>query len=135
MPLNKLTPAILAALVAFVSLWPSSGTGIQLFSGADKAGHFLMYAILSFFSVRAFNFHVNSNRMINPGQNREPDHKNTTNRKISIIAVCSLYGFLLEILQEVMPYGRTFEWGDAAANTIGAATGIITENILTGSKK
>ncbi len=98
-----------AAAVAFVSLWPMSAGGTELFPQADKAGHFAMYALLSFVLVRTV----------------KPDEIKTVKLKVFIIVFCAFYGLLIEILQELMPYGRTFEWLDAFANLAGALVGVV----------
>ena len=33
------------------------------------------------------------------------------------------FGLVLEIFQEILPFGRVFEWGDFIANTAGALIG------------
>lgn len=49
------------------------------------------------------------------------------NRLIKLILVPFLISFLIEILQGMMPFGRTFDWLDLLANTIGIllAVGLI----------
>ncbi len=107
---NELIKVIGALLlIAFVSLWPSSGDGIEIFPNADKPGHFLMYFFLCFLLVRT----------------RNPKAKNYFKSSMFIAAGFSLYGLIMEILQEAMPFGRTFEWADAVANTIGAFSGML----------
>lgn len=48
-------------------------------------------------------------------------------RLLKSILVPFLISFLIEILQGIMPYGRTFDWFDLLANTIGIllAVGLI----------
>lgn len=41
------------------------------------------------------------------------------------IAICMLYGTLIEILQETLTTTRHFEWGDIAVDTVGAVLGIV----------
>lgn len=136
MQFKKLTPVIIvAAVITLVSLWPSSGKGIELFPHADKAGHFCMYALLSFISVRTFPASLLTSCEMVDGERLKQHNKNRIGRKIWIFAACSFYGFVIEIMQELMPYNRTFEWGDAAANTLGAAVGILVQEFLAGNEK
>lgn len=107
-----------AAAVAFVSLWPSSGEGIELFPQADKAGHFAMYALLSFVCAGTV----------------KQDEIKTAKIKVFIVVLCALYGLLIEILQELMPYGRTFEWLDAVANLAGALAGMLINAVFSKNK-
>lgn len=103
-----------AAVIAYVSLSPSGTSNIELFPHIDKVGHFFMYAVLSFFSVRT----------------PIPDEKINLNRRLIITSLCAGYGLLLEIAQELMACGRTFEWYDAGANLAGAAFGIMIDYLF-----
>ncbi len=40
-----------------------------------------------------------------------------------LLIVTIIFGLLLEIFQEILPFGRVFEWGDFIANTAGALIG------------
>jgi len=40
-----------------------------------------------------------------------------------LLLVTIIFGLLLEIFQDILPFGRVFEWGDFMANTAGALIG------------
>ena len=49
--------------------------------------------------------------------------ENKKNNLRALLIVTIVFGLLLEIFQEILPFGRVFEWGDFMANTAGALIG------------
>ena len=49
--------------------------------------------------------------------------KNKKNNLKALLLVTIIFGLLLEIFQDILPYGRVFELGDFIANTAGALIG------------
>ena len=49
--------------------------------------------------------------------------ENKKNYLRALLIVTIIFGFLLEVFQEILPFGRVFEWGDFIANTAGALIG------------
>lgn len=41
----------------------------------------------------------------------------------ALLMVTIFFGLVLEVFQEILPFGRVFEWGDFIANTAGALIG------------
>ena len=71
----------------------------------DKAVHCLLY----FFFIIFWGFKF--------------ENKKNNLRVLLIVSI--IFGLFLEIIQEILPFGRVFEWGDFYANTIGALIGFI----------
>ncbi len=96
----------LAALTV-ASLLPASSlpAGIPLFPGADKIIHILMYAglagLLQWTLAGKCRTHL---------------------QLVILLLIASAYGLLIEVLQHTLTT-RSFEWADAAANTLGAIAG------------
>lgn len=90
---------ILAIVIAFLSLLPGSELPAQNVN--DKVKHFAAYGLLTLLALicraqrEAFLFFL----------------------------IIVGYGFLLEIFQGVMPFGRSASWLDGLANAIGALFG------------
>jgi VanZ family protein len=92
--------AVLVALVAYLCLRPSAG-GEQWFPGADKWAHFL-----AFFALAGMLLALVERR--------------------HYAAVCAgllAFGGVIEIAQCFMPYGRSAEWPDLAADGVGIVAG------------
>ncbi len=49
--------------------------------------------------------------------------KNKKKKLKALLLVTIIFGLLLEIFQDMLPFGRVFEWGDFIANTAGALIG------------
>ena len=105
---------LVLALIAYISLDsdPFDANRIQLFPGADKVIHGIMYFTLS--SVFCFDYiKQRNNRVI----------------KFYCLCICALlafiYSVLMEYLQGVMDLGRSASVLDAVANFIGAFMGLI----------
>lgn len=100
----------MVALVSFLTLdsEPLCGVHIALFPGADKVVHGLM-----FFAI-AFSLHFDISRK---------GKRKFFITLVNIIAV-SLFGGLIEIFQDAMGVGRSADFYDFIADTIGAAFGV-----------
>ena len=87
------------------SVMPASGPKTDL--PVDKIVHFILYGMTSIFLFRHF---VN---------------KETVNRAFYMsVAIVSLYGAAMEVVQYFLPY-RSFSLGDMAANILGAFSGCV----------
>ncbi len=105
-------------IVAVLSLIPSYDIPqISLFEGVDKLVHFCMY--LGFAWLFCWLFHSES--------------KSVTYYFILLLTIG--WGVLMEVLQFVMHYGRTFEWLDIAADSFGAIAGILIYKLLTSVRR
>ena len=83
-------------------------TGAETFRGADKAVHAAEYAVLGFLLARA---------LLLTGPHR------TRARNFALAAgLGAAYGLTDELHQLLVPE-RAFEWGDLAADALGAAAG------------
>lgn len=99
---------IVALVIAYLSLVREPGIPMPLFSGWDKLAHFMMYGGLS--AVMLLDV--------------RRDGRLTRRMSVAVFAVCSLYGGVIEILQENFFYPRTGDWPDWLADCLGAAGGI-----------
>lgn len=86
-------------VIGVLSLLPGSDLPAQDFD--DKLGHFIAYGALSGLAVL--------------GRHHVP--------MVGVIVMVIGYGLLLEVLQGIMPFGRTASWLDALANITGTALG------------
>jgi len=102
------TPAICwGILIVYFSLMPGNEVPSLLKNMQDAGLHFAIYAIfglLLYLAATAFQLQPISNSLA-----------------LIIFAFGSLLGFIIEILQEQMIDGRTFEWGDVVANMAGCS--------------
>ena len=69
----------------------------------DKAVHCLLYFLFIIF----WGFKLESKK----------------NHLKALLIVTIIFGLLLEVFQDILPFGRVFEWGDFIANTVGALIG------------
>ncbi len=101
-----------AGIVALSLLPPQDIPQVELFAGADKVVHFLMYfifALLGCWSVKKTSIHSH----------------------FKVILPMSIgWGIIMEIFQLTMHLGRSFSWLDVLANSIGAVGGIIVYNLI-----
>lgn len=108
-------PAIVAIIIFYLCcLLPSKDipdVGFDFFIPADKIVHFLMYFGLSL--VASFNYIYDKNG-------------NIIILKLIIFAICIpvLYGGLIEIIQDNYFQGRSGDWYDFLADTLGAIASI-----------
>jgi VanZ family protein len=95
--------------IAALSLLPPNDLPqIELFRGADKVVHFMMYYLFSILFCWTLKTELNYLRIF------------------FIVFVTVGWGILMEFLQLDMHVGRSFSWYDALANTIGVAFGVLT---------
>ena len=101
-----------AVFIYAASLAPPSVMG-QLPSGNDKAGHFILYAILALLIVR--------------GWHREKIPPIDLHGFVWLLAF--LFGFTVEMFQGLSTY-RSFELYDLLANAIGALGGLVLWHLM-----
>ena len=112
---RSLPPYTLTVAAALAILWltlapqPTGEMKIYLFPHQDKAFHALMFYALTL--CYALDRHRRGDIL--------------TLRHTAICAlICALAGGIIEVLQWVLPTGRTAEWGDFLADTAGAAAAL-----------
>ena len=95
------TAIVCAAAIAFLSLLPGDELPSQNLN--DKLNHFIAYGVLTGLGV------------VGRGS-----------RSLLLVTVLAIgYGVLLEVLQGLMPYGRSASTLDALANTGGVFIGVV----------
>ena len=99
-------------IVALSLLPPKDLPNIELFRGADKVIHFLMYFNFSLIFCWAIKTELNHNRVF------------------TVIPVTIGWGISIEILQFAMHEGRSFSYFDMLANSIGVGVGILVYILL-----
>jgi len=87
---------------------PVGNHHFHLFVGADKCVHAFLFALLGF----AFIAERGAGRTI------------ARNVALTAFGAIACLGAVIEIAQEMMGLGRTFEWADIMADASGAAAGI-----------
>lgn len=107
-PASGVASVILIALILFLTLTPNPlpDKTPPMFPGADKLAHAAMFGALALSLL--FDY-----RLIN---RRLPSVRTA----VATTAAASVFGGLIEILQQAMGMGRTAEWGDFVADTAGA---------------
>jgi VanZ family protein len=85
--------------IAYLSLSPKPAVT----ASNDKLGHFIAYAVLTFFLLLAFQ-------------------KEKRNRIVKLVGLSATYGVILEVLQLWVP-GRHFSYLDLVANVSGVIIG------------
>jgi VanZ family protein len=93
-------------IMALSLLPPQDFPKVQLFSGIDKMVHFMMYFIFSILGCWALKTEIN--RL----------------KSWFILPATIGWGIFMELLQLEMHFGRSFEWFDILANSVGVITGI-----------
>jgi len=94
-------------IMALSLLPPQDLPQVQLFRGADKVVHLIMYLIFSVLGCWALKAEENRTKIW------------------LIIPVTIGWGILMELIQLEMRAGRSFSWYDIQANTAGVAVGIL----------
>ena len=90
------------ALITYLCLRPSVG-GEQWFPGADKVHHAIAFFALSVLLLALFE-----------------------RRRYAAVCVSLLvFGGAIEVAQYLMPYGRSAEWEDLAADGLGVVLGLL----------
>lgn len=107
-PASGVASVILIAMILFLTLSPNPlpDKTPPMFPGADKLAHAAMFGALAL--TLLFDY-----RLIN---RRLP----SVRAAVATTAAASVFGGLIEILQQAMGMGRTAEWGDFVADTAGA---------------
>ncbi len=93
--------------VLYLSTRTISGIPIPLFSGADKIAHFVFYSIMV--CLVAWGYHKR--------------HRLNLSKLLLAAYWSVLFGGLIELIQHYLVEGRTGEWADFMANTIGVLIG------------
>jgi len=107
-PFRFLLVILYIGCIAALSLLPPQDLPkVQLFHGADKVVHFMMYLILSVLGCWALKAEENRYGIW------------------LIIPVAIGWGILMEVIQLELGSGRSFSWYDIIANTTGVVVGII----------
>lgn len=112
--LRKTIGAVYLVIIAFLSLLPSYDIpDIELFAGADKVVHIVMYLGLSF--LASWNYDISHKRM---------------KFMYLLLAGVFMYGVIMEILQRTMHNGRDFDFKDMIANLTGTIIGMLIYRFL-----
>jgi len=106
---SRILVAVLALLVIALSLIPKNEQMPNTFSGFDKLGHFIAYAVLAFFAMRAV------------------DRKGLFPFVVIVVA-CTFLGGIIEIVQPFV--GRKMELADFLVDLAGAMAGAILAAML-----
>lgn len=101
---GRILTVVLALLVLALSLIPKSEQVPDTFGGFDKLGHFIAYAVLAFFAMRA----VDRCGLI---------------PFVVVVVACTIFGGIIEIVQPIV--GRTMELADFLVDLAGAAGGAV----------
>ncbi len=100
---NRKEALFIWLLIIFsLSLTPGNYIPKVGFSYTDLIVHFVFYAILS--TLAYFSFYQKINQIIT----------------FQIFFICTLIGFVVELLQGALPIGRFFDWSDVLFNSMGA---------------
>ena len=103
---------LLLALIFYLSLSDAhTFDALPTFHYADKVVHFLMYSALSF--VFLFDLYRTTPVLLMSWQHI-----------VAVLAICTLVGGSLELLQELLTTTRFASWGDFLANTLGTLWGV-----------
>lgn len=105
-----LVSALTLALILWLTLSPDpvGSEDMTLFPGADKLVHFVMFGFLTV--VFLFD-----------SQRKHDWNRRSQSSCLLAILVSAAIGGVVEILQEVMDFGRSFEWADMIADFGGSA--------------
>jgi VanZ family protein len=103
---------ILAMVIMVLSAVPGNLMPDLSFKAGDKWGHFLAYGTLTLaFSTEYAN---------------QLRWSSKSGRWLIIVgAVCIAYGMLIEVLQGLIFYHRTFDFADMLANALGVGLGMV----------
>jgi len=113
---RKTIGVVYLLVIALLSLWPSNSLPqIPLFPGVDKLVHICMYLGLSFLACWIYD---------------------ACNQRLwficTLLTAVFMYGALMEVLQNTMHYGRSFDFKDLIANLTGAIIGALIYTYLGG---
>ncbi len=104
--------ALVVGLILYLTLFPRplGDNDIQLFEGADKVVHALMFGAMSF--TLALDRFMAGYRV-------------TLLSRVAIFAIAVATGIMIEFAQQLMGLGRTADVADAVADIIGAFAGVL----------
>ena len=101
---------VLTLVVAFLCLYPFQSQKESAIPHFDKVIHITLFLVLSYFWMR--------------GLSAQKQFKKVQEKAVLITVVSAItYGVLIEVLQEVMHLGRSFDLWDIAADTVGVMFG------------
>ena len=103
--------ALVIGMILYLTLFPRplGDNDIELFEGADKVVHAIMFGAMSFTLAL----------------DRLMSGREVTRRSMLLItAITVVAGILIEFAQDAMELGRTADLADALADTLGAIIGI-----------
>lgn len=106
--LIKYVAVVFHAIVTVAMLIPSSGISLLNLPQSDKLLHMVIYLILFVLWAFAFRKKVNKNWMFG-----------------LLVAVLTIYGIVIEIIQEKWIVSRTSDFWDVMANSMGIILGIV----------
>ena len=97
---------VLTLVVAFLCLYPFQSQKESAIPHFDKVIHVTLFLVLSYFWMR--------------GLSAQNQFKKVQEKAVLITVITAItYGVLIEILQEVMHLGRSFDAWDIAADSLG----------------
>ena len=97
---------VLTLVVAFLCLYPFQSDKQSTIPHFDKVIHVTLFLVLSYFWMR--------------GLSAQNQFKKVQEKAVLITVITAItYGVLIEILQEVMHLGRSFDAWDIAADSLG----------------
>lgn len=104
---------IYLVIIIILSLMPADDVPqLVLFDGVDKLVHFCMY--LGFTWLLCWSLYSGNKIVI-----------------YYLVAILSIFwGILMEVFQLIMHYGRSFEWLDILADSIGATVGVLVYKLM-----
>lgn len=111
---SRICVAVLAILVLALSFMPRPERVLGRLAASDKIGHFVAYAVLGFFALRAIA------------------RRGPLSFAVAV-AACTLFGGIIEIVQPVA--GRRMELADLILDGAGATVGAILAVLLARSAR
>jgi len=106
----KLFAIIYTLAVAYISLIPLSNYNLPNFNMADKIVHVLLYFFLTFIWLRAYPLFLKI--------------------KWTYLSIIIAWGILIEFLQAFVVTGRSGDFFDALANSLGSILGLYAFSLL-----
>ena len=107
-----LITSYICCIAALSLLPPRDLPNVQLFEGADKVIHFMMYFIFSVLGCWTRKTGLNPSGIW------------------LILPLTIGWGIFMEIMQLEMHLGRSFEWYDILANSVGSLAGIVSYQLI-----
>jgi len=125
--IGKLPPRILTVLTAVAILWltlaprPLGDMETQLFPGADKVAHAIMFGGLALMAY------------VDESRSRRWSRLSPAYIAVTMLAVAA-FGVVIEFLQDSIDTGRTFDINDIWADTAGAVLAALLWFLFTRSR-